>query len=140
MSKFKSLEKHASDMVKETQGIWRELATAPGVKMKIARFGNPDFEKALNEAQRPYKQTLRAGIELPDEKWTEITCSALAKGVIKDWSGIKDEDDNEIPYNSNDAYDLLMDNQFRNIREEITTLSREQQAYLKNSVDYIVGN
>lgn len=140
MSKFKSLEKYSADVAKETNGIWRDLATAPGVKMKIARFGNPDFEKALNDAQRPYKQTLRAGIELPDEKWTEITCRALAKGVIKDWEGIYGEDDQEIKYNPEDAYELLMEDQFRNIREEITALSREQQAYLKENVDYIVGN
>lgn len=82
-----------------TTGTWVPLM---GAEFKLARAGNPEYEKALEESGYRKK-------EEPAAKQRALY-TAVATGVLKDWRDVEDNEGNPIPYSVDNAVEVLLDN------------------------------
>ncbi|MAL98263.1 MAG: hypothetical protein CL583_07400 [Alteromonadaceae bacterium] len=88
-----------NDVTKFTAGTWVSML---GAEFKIARAGNPEYEKAL-EASGYRKK------EEPGEKLRALY-SAVASGILRDWKDVVDAEGKEIPFSVENATEVLLDN------------------------------
>lgn len=87
------------DTSKFTEGAWVEIF---GAEFKVARAGNPEYERAL-EASGYRKK------EEPEQKMRALY-SAVAAGILKDWKDVVDADGNQIPFSTDNATEVLLEN------------------------------
>ncbi|MFG6139510.1 hypothetical protein [Halomonas sp. B23F22_10] len=88
-----------NDVALFTAGTWVSLM---GAEFKLARAGNPEYEKALEESGYRKK-------EEPSAKQRALY-TAVATGVLKDWRDVVDNDGEPIPYGVENAVEVLMEN------------------------------
>ena len=88
-----------NDVSKFTEGTWVSIF---GAEFKVARAGNPEYEKAL-EASGYRKK------EEPDEKLRALY-TAVATGILKDWKEVVDADGKPIPFSVDNATEVLLEN------------------------------
>lgn len=90
---------HRNDTAKFTAGAWVGIF---GGEFKIARAGNPEYERALEESGFRKKED-------PQEK-ARALYRAVSIGILKDWKDVQDADGNDIPFTVDNAVDVLLDN------------------------------
>lgn len=88
-----------NDRTKFTEGAWVPMM---GAEFKLARAGNPDYEKALEESG--YRKQ-----EDPQDKMRALH-QAVAIGILKDWRDVVDANGDEIPFTVDNAIEVLADN------------------------------
>ena len=90
-----------NDVSKFTHGAWMSFM---GAKWKVARAGNPVYEKALEESG--YRKA-----ESPEQKQRALH-EAIAKGVLLDWGegDVVDNDGHPIPYSVENCATILAEN------------------------------
>jgi hypothetical protein len=96
-----------TDSTKEVEGVWFEYPG--GLHLRIARNGNPRFQKAVMQKQRDLKQQARfsGGVEnMNPEDLRNAIIKPMAKYILTDWKGMT-EDGEEIPYSPAEAERLL---------------------------------
>jgi len=78
----------AMDEEKELNGVTIQFGK---LVLKLARVGgsNKTFAKAAEEAFRPYRRMMEAGVELPEDVSKEIGFK-LYSNIVKDWNRAKD--------------------------------------------------
>ena len=82
-----------------TDGVWVSIL---GGEFLVARAGNPEYEQALESSG--YRK-----MDDPADKQRALY-RAIAKGVLKGWKGVEDNDGNAIPYNVGNAVEVLLEN------------------------------
>ena len=113
----------------ETEGKWFELALIDGVKVKVARAGNPNYKKALKRLYKPYTQKLRKGQDIAQEIEDRIQIDLLIQTLLKDWSGMPGEKGAEIAYSEDLARELLTDPELKELKDEIIGFSEEFEKF-----------
>lgn len=96
MSKSSLATLFGSDVKKEVDGIVVEFGP---VRVRLARAGgaNKIFGKLFEEKMRPYRRMI-ANELLPDETAQRILFEAYAEAVVLEWSGVTDEQGEDIEY------------------------------------------
>lgn len=80
--------KHAfADPKIEVDGVWIDYLD--GGRIKIARLGNPAWQRKFDNLMRPFRDLERRN-RLPIEKQTEIICESYVNTVLLDWEGFTD--------------------------------------------------
>ena len=82
----------ASNVQEDTEGRWFEYV--PGLSVRIARIGNPEFNTFLRRGIK------RKGRGKGQE---DLTQEAIAHTIVTDWKGITETDEEgspEIPYSA----------------------------------------
>lgn len=92
-----------TDAKKEQEGVWYDIAD--DLKMKIARIGNPNYQKRLQILSKPYRRAMRRGT-LSDEVAEKLLIQCMAETIVLDWEGVE-ENGKEIPYSKEAAIDIL---------------------------------
>lgn len=82
-----------------TAGTWVPML---GAEFRIARAGNPEYDKALEESG--YRKQ-----EEPAAKQRALY-TAIAIGVLKDWREVVDDKGEAIPYSVDNAVEVMLDN------------------------------
>jgi len=113
----------------ETEGKWFELALIDGVKVKVARAGNPNYKKALKRLYKPYSQKLRKGQDIAQEIEDRIQIDLLIQTLLKDWKGMPGEKGAEVAYSESLARELLADPELKELKDEIIGFSEEFEAF-----------
>lgn len=120
MIDFSKIEsEYGTDPEKTNNGIWKDIALIPGMRIKVAQSGNPEYRKMLRALYKPYSRMINAGQELPQAKEEEIQNILLAKTIMKDWEGVPSTDENPVPYNYENAMAVLTNPKLKALREEI---------------------
>ncbi len=76
-----------TDKEKEKKGIVKQIGE--GAWVRIARIGNPDYERVLTAASKPYRLQIQRGTldpKIQDKLYIEV----IAKTVLLDWGGLTD--------------------------------------------------
>jgi len=106
-----------TDSLAEQEGVWIDYSyRVPGVKLKIARDGNPRHKEWLEKELRPFFRQFRDGY-IPASIRDPIALRALAKYILLDWQGVTTDDDppTAVPYSETAAYAALKEStDFRN--------------------------
>ncbi len=104
----------------------------------LARAGgsNSKFLKAVEVLSRPHR---KRGVEkLSYEQQRSIMVQAFVEGVIIDWEGVRDKDDNEIPFSKDNV--LKFFNDLPDMFDVIQTEAMELSNYLMEEVESDVKN
>ena len=92
-----------TDSKKETEGVWYDIED--DLRIKIARIGNPNYQKRFQALSKPHRRAIRRG-SLPDKVAEKLLVQCMAETIVLDWEGMIDEG-KEIPYSTEAVIELL---------------------------------
>lgn len=95
-----------TDLKRETEGAWVDYR--PGVRLRIARVNNPNYDALLRKLGKPYRSQLRRE-DLAGDVLDDIVRKVFAETVLLDWEGIEDDDGKPVPYSKEQALAYLTD-------------------------------
>lgn len=116
------IDKMRTDKAAESDGVW--VNAGAGLRLKIARLGNPKYTKYLNELLKPVREEVTGVGELDASLVQKATIQAIAKHILVGWENLTetktengipvlDEQGNPIevpiPYSYEKAHELLND-------------------------------
>ena len=100
-----SLKAFKVDPKAEVEGVW--VPVGGGIRIRLARAGNPKFREGFEALVRARKASLRLGA-LPREELEDIGREVMAKYIILGWENVTEEDEKTpIPYSEENAKRLL---------------------------------
>ena len=114
---------YATDKTAEQEGVWEPLAD--GIEIKVARIGNPNYQRIYEREIKPYRAQVDRGL-MADEKFTEIIIKVLAEAVLLDWKNIEYEG-KKLPYNRDNAIRILTE--LPDFRADVLFLANQQASY-----------
>ena len=116
-----------TDQEKEREGTWIDMGE--GASMKVARMGNPHYNKTIQRLSKPHKNAIRRGT-ISEEKAQELQIRAAAEALLLDWKGIV-EDGVEVAYSVDKGIEYMtaMNDFFRYVQEMATSIEnfREEE-------------
>ncbi len=111
----------AIDPVKFEQGAWVEnIPEMGGLRLKVRGIGNADFRRLSAKLYEAEPRQYKVGGKLDPERQDAITATCLVNTVLIDWDGLRDQNDQPIPYSKDFARELLTKPEFRRFREAVT--------------------
>lgn len=128
-------KEYATDKEKEIEGIWME-DFGEGVRIKIARIGNPEYQKKITKFQKPHRKAMRRGT-LPDSVADTILNRAVADTIVLDWEGIA-EDGKLVPYSFENCLRIL--NEYKDFRDQVIEAASEMETFKLEQDDESEGN
>lgn len=94
-----------TDAKMEKEGVWVE--EAGGLKLKIARLENPDYQRFMARKTKPFRNQIRRGnLESVREKMDLIIREAFARFILLDWKNLTDKG-KSLKYAYENAYRIL---------------------------------
>jgi len=117
------------DKEAEISGVWHDMGD--GVRVKIARIGNPQYQKEFQRISKPYRNSIRRR-SLSDEVAERLLIDAMAKCIVLDWDGLE-EDGVPIPYSVANAKRLLTE--YRDFRDNINDFANEMEGFRQEEVE-----
>lgn len=126
-----------TDKDKEENGIWVDFEN--GIRIRVRRLSSQASLNARKEAEKPYVVKVRSG-KISDEIAEEIAIQQLARGVIADWEGITDENDEAVPYTPDAAYEILKDDDLKEFRAELIQISLDRDTFKADADKDALGN
>lgn len=120
----------------EEEGVWVDYENT-GVKLKIARIGNPAFDKAVNKLSAPHLKKIRNGDASLQEK---LTKEAIAETILLDWKGIEDDDGKTLKYSKKLSKELLNDPALRDLYKFVLITSNDVERFRQEIAEDTAGN
>jgi len=118
-----------TDKKKEQEGVWYDIAE--GLRMKIARIGNPNYQKKFQAISKPYRRSIRRGT-LADEIAEKLLIQCMSESIVLDWEGVED-DGVEIPYSKDAVIELLT--KYPELRGYINDIANELEGFQEEFVE-----
>ncbi len=123
-----------TDAKKEQEGVWHDLGD--GIRVRIARIGNPNYQKRFQAISKPHRRAIRRGT-LNEEIAEQLLVQCLSETIVLDWEGIE-LDDVTVPYSTENAIKILTD--YKDLREYINDIANEMEGYREADNDEAVEN
>lgn len=120
---------------KVNDGVWincDEIDTDEAFMLKVRYLkisSNPDYAKCITRLTKPYR---RHG-ELSYELQASIAMRAFCKVILVDWKNAYDDEGNVIPFNEQNAIDLMED--FPDLYEFISTEAADPNNFDQPSME-----
>lgn len=104
---------YKTDVNKEVNGVPVEFGTNDDgtvITFILSRMGasNKQYVKALEAAQKPFRRQIQLGT-LPQETNERIFREVFANTVLKGWVNVRDENEQDLPFNFVNAIKVLTD-------------------------------
>ena len=130
--KFSSFK---TDTTKESDGVW--VDAGEGMKLKLARYGNPKFDDYLRKLSTPLQRRLIDGT-ISQSAMEKLEMQAMSIHVLKGWEGLQDDQGKDIQYSPEVALELMTSARdfFKLVRE----LSQRADHYRTSVVENAMGN
>lgn len=119
----------------ETEGVWVDAGA--GLRLKIARANNANFDKVLSRLTRPHLQRIRNG-SFPDEDMKKLVWQATAETILLDWENLEDEEGNEVPYSPEKALELLTE--YKDFRDMVSSYAQDATLFKQELDEEAKGN
>lgn len=123
-----------TDKTRENEGVWTTLPN--GVRLKVGRSGSERWKEEYAKIHREGTRGYRQG-KVPDELLEKVVMEAMARTILLGWENIEDDDGQPIPYSLENARKLLA---VREIRDDVTALSQENELFRAVQIEDITGN
>lgn len=111
------------DAEKEQEGVVHEMGE--GLKMRIARIGNPKYQKRFQALSKPHRRALRRGT-LSDEVAEKLLIQCLSETIVLGWEGLE-ENGEEVPYSLENCIKILTD--YPELRNYVNDIANELEGY-----------
>lgn len=125
------LELFRTDEKKSDEGVWCPVDAK--TEVKIARYGNRTFQRALKREMKPYKRLIDRDA-LDDDTADKVLVAAIAEGILVDWRGMT-KAGVELPYSRAAAEEILMDKTLRDFRGLVIELSQDMQMFRDEEIE-----
>ena len=112
------------DMDAASEGVWFTFTDT--ISFKVARDGNPKHKRAL---QSKIKQIEKMREKGDYNRIENLTNELMVRYILKDWKGITEGDDKELPFAQDTALTILSDPQYEQIRNFIVDSSRDESEF-----------
>ena len=113
-----------TDSEKEKEGVWRDDIVGD-VRMKIARIGNPRYNKRFQALSKPHRRALRSG-RLKDDIAEKLMIQCLAETIILDWENVEYKG-KELPFSLENAVMILTE--LPELRNYVNDIANELEGY-----------
>jgi hypothetical protein len=123
-----------TDSTKEQEGVWYDIAE--GLRMKIARIGNPNYQKRFQALSKPYRRSIRRGT-LSDEVAEKLLVQCLSETIVLNWEGVE-ENGVEIPYSKDNAIMILT--KYPELRNYVNDIANELEGFQEESNEEAAEN
>jgi hypothetical protein len=124
-----------TDEQKSDEGVWCPVDVKTDIK--IGRYGNRTFQRALKREMQPYKRLIDRDA-LDDETADKVLVNAIAEGLLLDWRGMT-RDGEPLPYSREAAIEILSNKQFRDFRQLVVELAQDMQLFREEEVEQNEG-
>lgn len=94
------------DEEKAKNGIWVDYIH--GVRFLIGRAGSVAYNKQLSNSWKEHENALQADTPEAEELGQRLVAEAVANNELLDWTGVVDEEGNELPYSKEKAVEYLL--------------------------------
>lgn len=128
---------YETDVDLEIDGVWVQLKG--GIQVKVAALGNENHVAAMETIFAPHRGLQRRGA-LDKDVEEELHTKAICKSVLLDWKNMVDREGKPLPYNFQNAYDLLMDPTMKRFKADILVIAQEAESFKKQDDEDSVGN
>jgi len=116
-------KEYGTSKEKEREGFWSDFGE--GCQVKIARMGNPDYQKTFQKLSRPHQKAIRRG-SLNHEVAEKLLVEAMAQAIVLDWEGLK-EDGKDIKYSKEEAVRVLTT--YKDFRDQISEIANDMESF-----------
>lgn len=123
-----------SDPTLETGGVWVNYRDES--RVKIARLGNMEFQKAFRLKMAPYRQRNKE-VQLGVEEETRLLCECVGESILLDWEGFT-KGGKPLKYSSDAASQLLLAH--IDFREDIIGMAQDGDQFHATWVEEAEGN
>lgn len=96
------------------------------------------YDRALEDARRPYLDKVRSGTQTDDEE-AVIIGTALAKGVLRGWGNLTVGTE-PLPYSQEKAVEILTSRTWDNFRQLLIAIARDRKGLLLDEEEKAAGN
>ena len=120
------------DMDAANEGVWFPFTDT--ISFKVARDGNPRHKRAL---QAKLKQIEKMRDKGDYSRIEHLTNEMTVRYVLKDWKGITEGKDKELPFSPDIALTILSDPQYEQIRNFILDSSRDESEFETEEDDIV---
>lgn len=139
MSLYKSSQ---TDPEKEKNGVLLEYglnSKKEPITFLVAREGgrNVQYQKVAEHVFKPYRRQIQHN-QIDPEVLEDLLAQVYAKAVVKGWSGVEDENDNELPFCEANVKKLLTD--LPVVFDAIKEVARDYNQFLLESLDVEAKN
>lgn len=124
-----------TDRNAEENGKWFKFGTE--IEVKIRRYKSKHTIAAQKEMERPY-ESMRSRGKLPDDVAEKVLMGMICTSIIADWRGIYGDDDQEIPYSPEMAYQLM--EALPELRDQIVAVSMEMDGFRAKNDEAVTKN
>jgi len=112
-----------TDPTKEQEGVVHEMGD--GLKMRIARIGNPKYQKRFQALSKPHRRAIRRST-LADEVAEKLLVQCLSETIVLDWEGLE-ENGEEVLYSLENCIRILTD--YPELRNYVNDIANELEGY-----------
>jgi len=109
-----------------------------GLKVRIARTGNPKHQKELQRLTKPFLRQYQ-NKTISDELVMEHSLQAFVGTVLISWEGLT-IDGEDVPYSREKALEILADKQYKDFRTMLEGLAEEAEVFRAQEVAETVKN
>ena len=127
-------ELFGTDKVKEKEGVWQDMGD--GLKMRIARIGNPKYQKRFEALSKPHRRALRRGT-LSNEIAEKLLVQCIAETIVLDWEGVE-ENGKETPFSVENAVRILLE--YPELRKYVEDIANEMEGYKAEDDEEAIDN
>ena len=120
---------YATDKTAEQEGVWEPLAD--GIEIKVARIGNPNYQRIWEREIKPYRAQVDRGL-MADEKMSEIIIKVLAEAVLLDWKSIE-YGGKKLVHNRENAIRILTE--VPDFRADVMFLANQQASFRAEEIE-----
>lgn len=130
-------DKFGTDKKLEQEGI--VLDYGDGMELRIARAGgsNTKFEKALQAKSRKYGLQVKHDL-LDADQMRELMREVLAETVVLGWSGMTDEQGNDLPFSKENCIKVFKD--LPDLFDDVLEQSRKAALFKATVLEAEAGN
>ncbi len=125
-------KQYGINISKATDGTWTE-DLGDGLKLKIARLKNPNFQREYNRLTQPYQRQIRTG-KLDPKIEEKIATECLAEAVLLDWENLE-LDNKKLPYSKENALKVLSDPTLSDFRDFIVELATNFELFREEELE-----
>lgn len=136
------LKRLATDTSKASEGQWVEFCPAQddddtALELKIARIGNPTYQRRLQELVRPHRRKVRMGFDEDLEAHVKV---AVAECCLVGWRGLEDDDGKPIAYSKEKSVEILTDAAYSDVLDFVMDVANDAAVYREQAIGEAAGN
>ena len=117
-------EEFGSNKTAEVEGVWATIVE--GGRVKVARLGNPEAQKAYKKIPRHIRKMIDDGT-MGNKQAEDFLCDFISSQLLKDWEGFVDEGKSLGACNRETAKKFL--HKYRRFREKVWEVAADEDLF-----------